>query len=116
MDAFARLRPDMSSRRNLVLAFVRDYISQWKLSPSCGEIAEGVGTSRTTVKRLVRSLVQDGHLLRIAGPRGLALPADEAAAVDRLIALGWRIDSQDRTVCGPHWPLPSAAVLDYPEV
>jgi len=115
MDAFARLRPDMSSRRNLVLAFVRDYIGRWQTSPSCGEIAEGVGTSRTTVKRLVRSLVQDGYLLRSAGPRGLALPADEAAAIERLLALGWRIDGQERTARGPDWPLPGADVLDYPE-
>ena len=110
------MRPEMSSRRNLVLAFVRDYIGTWRVSPSYGEIAAGLGTNRTRIKEAVRSLVADGHLLRTPGPRGLALPGDEAAAIERLKALGWRVDAEARALAAvTQSTLPAIPLLDYPE-
>lgn len=64
----------MASFRALVLAFVRDYLTEWGQSPSYGEIAAATGSNRTRVKRAVVSLERAGLLLRTPGTRGLALP------------------------------------------
>lgn len=73
-DGPLKLSPEMASFRALVLAFVRDYIAEWGQSPSYGEIAAGVHSNRTRVKRAVVSLERAGLLLRTPGTRGLALP------------------------------------------
>ncbi len=70
-----RLRPEMSSRRLLVLAFVRGYIGRWHGSPSIGEIAAGCGISRSHVRGLIAALVRTGLLTKRPGERGLGLPA-----------------------------------------
>lgn len=93
-----RQRPEMVSQRLLVLKFVRDYIGQWGYSPSYGEIAAALDTNRTRIKRAIRSLERDQLLLRTPGPRGLALPNDEQAALRQLRSLGWQIDEKGQFV------------------
>jgi hypothetical protein len=66
----------MASFRALVLDFVRDYIARWGQSPSYGEIAAGLTSNRTRVKRALRSLELAGLLLRRPGTRGISLPGD----------------------------------------
>lgn len=73
-EAARRLSPAMASFRALVLGFVRGYLTEWGQSPSYGEIAAGLGSNRTRVKRAVVSLEKAGLLLRTPGTRGLALP------------------------------------------
>jgi hypothetical protein len=90
--AGARLKPEMASRRLLVLDFVRRYIERWGQSPSYSEIAAGVGIGRARAHQLVRRLVTSGHLLRTPGPRGLALPDQRDEAVRQLRELGWTVD------------------------
>lgn len=69
-----KLSPEMVSFRALVLAFVRDYLTEWGQSPSYGEIAAGTGSNPTRAKRAVRSLAKEGLLIRTPGTRGLSLP------------------------------------------
>lgn len=99
-----RLRPEMASRRLIVLEFVRSYITQWNGSPSLGEIANGCAISRTRARQLVARLVRDGKLLRKPGPRGLSLPERRDEALRRLRDLGWSIDSELNTItaASPH--------------
>ncbi|WP_275230908.1 LexA family protein [Novosphingobium album (ex Liu et al. 2023)] len=110
----------MASRRLLLLAFVRDYIARWGESPSHGEIASGLGISRTRARQLIKALVRSGQLLHRPGPRGLSLPAQRDEAVRRLRDLGWKVD-EDLARASPESPaapcaktsLPGPIVLDY---
>lgn len=114
-DASLRLRPEMTSRRNLVLAFVSDYIQRWQNSPSYGEIANGLNISPTRARQLVQALVKSGQLLRKPGPRGISLPAVRDEAVRQLRELGWQVDEdlgQANAPCALS-PLPARVVLDY---
>lgn len=96
-DAAAlRLAPDMASLRLLVLSFVRAYIGRWGASPSYGEIAAATRSNRTRVRKAVRSLSDDGLILRAAGPRGLSLPDRRDEALRVLKALGWEIWPSER--------------------
>lgn len=115
-DASARLKPEMASRRLLVLAFVRQYIERWKRSPSYGEIAAGVGVGRARAHQLVRRLVADGQLLRTPGPRGLSLPDKRDEAIRQLRELGWSVDEDVETVRRPytHSKLLDLPPLTYP--
>lgn len=97
-----QLSPDMACFRALVLAFVGEYIAQWQISPSYGEIAARLETSRTRVKKAVRSLIDDRLLYRIEGPRGLRLPTQHEDAMRIL---------RER---GTNPPLLPPAELDYP--
>lgn len=110
-----RLAPEMSSRRLLVLAFVRDYIGRWSDSPSHGEIAAGLGISRTRSRQLVKSLVKSGQLLSRPGPRGLSMPTLRDEAVRQLRELGWTVDDdlgEMRAPCA-NSTLPAPILLDY---
>lgn len=107
----ARLRPEMASQRLLVLNFVRDYWGRWGGSPSQGEIAAGLRIHRDRVRRAVRSLRRDGLLLSTPGPRGLALPEAEEAAIRQLRGAGWTIDAAARRAAKA--PLLPPAELDY---
>jgi DNA-binding MarR family transcriptional regulator len=110
-----RLKPEMTSRRLLVLAFVRDYLARWGSSPSYGEIANGLGISPTRARQLVKALVASGQLLRRPGPRGLYLPTLRDEAVRQLRELGYVVDEDIFTVCLPcaHSTLPARPMLDY---
>lgn len=114
-----RLAPEMASFRALVLDFVRCYLTRWGQSPSYGEIAAGLDSNRTRVKRAVVSLEREGLLLRRKGTRGLALP-DEIARARQLLeragvlpASGSKVVGQQGTpVTNP--TLPGIPALDYP--
>ena len=113
--AGGRLRPEMASRRLLVLAFVREYIRDKGGSPSYGEIASKLGTNRERIRKAVNSLAREGLLLRTPGPRGLALPEARDEALRVLGRLGYPLDAasgafMDRV---PDSGLPVAPVLDY---
>ena len=102
-----RLCPQMVSTRLLVLAFVGDYIAQWRASPSLGEIANSVGVSRSTVRKAVQRLVKSGALVKVPGHRGLSLPITpiDARGID---AMG------PGAAGGVNAPLAMVPVLDYP--
>ncbi|GAA3254658.1 hypothetical protein GCM10020258_12540 [Sphingomonas yabuuchiae] len=76
MDEQLRLQPAMVSRRLLVLTFIRAYVDRWGGSPSIGEIAQGIGASRTRVQAALRSLEQDKQIIRRPGARGSCCPTD----------------------------------------
>lgn len=110
-----RLAPEMASRRLLVLAFVRDYIARWGASPSHGEIAAGLGISRTRSRQLVKALVKSGQLLSRPGPRGLSMPGLRDEAVRQLRELGWTVDDDVGEMRAPcaNSTLPASPLLDY---
>jgi DNA-binding IclR family transcriptional regulator len=89
----------MGSTRLLVLAFVRQYFARWGQSPSQGEIANGLNLPRDRVRKALKRLSAQGHLLRQGGERGLALPGDIEAAAALLRSVGY-------TVTRPVSPLP----------
>lgn len=90
-----RLTPTMASFRLLVLAFVREYIGLTGHSPSYGEIAAKLNSNRTRVRKAVKSLSEEGLLLRTPGPRGLTLPSMRQEAIRQLRQLGWQIDEDN---------------------
>ncbi|MBB4611511.1 GntR family transcriptional regulator [Sphingomonas yabuuchiae] len=111
MDEQLRLQPAMVSRRLLVLTFIRAYVDRWGGSPSIGEIAQGIGASRTRVQAALRSLEQDKQIIRRPGARGIMLPDRLEEAVRDLRAAGFIVD--DDIVRGPFPILPLAPELDY---
>lgn len=110
-----KLAPEMSSRRLLVLAFVRDYLAKWGESPSHGEIAAGLGISRTRSRQHVKALVKSGQLLSRPGPRGLSMPTLRDEAVRQLRELGWTVDDDVGEMRAPcaNSTLPGSTLLDY---
>lgn len=108
-----RLRPEMSSRRLLVLTFVRGYIGRHGGSPSIGEIAAGCSISRPRAREHVKGLVRAGLVLKRAGPRGLSLPGERAEAIRHLRDLGWWVDEAGNRATFPDSTLPAIAALDY---
>lgn len=106
----------MASFRLLALAFITEYIGENGASPSYGEIAAALESSRERVRKAVRSLELDGLLLRSPGPRGLTLPTLRDAAVRQLRELGWKVDEDLRRVAEPVTdpPLLPPIELDYP--
>lgn len=111
-----RLRPEMASFRLLALRFVRQYIADYGMSPSQGEIARGLDATRTRVRDALKSLAADGLLLRTPGERGLRLPDEREAALQTLRALGYRVEGEVVTDEGarPVSTLPAGPELDYP--
>lgn len=91
-DPATKLSPAMSSRRLIVLAFVRDYIQRNGGSPSLREIANALAVSTVRVKRLLDRLIEQGELVRTPGPRGLRLPTMRDAAVRLLREHGFLVD------------------------
>jgi DNA-binding MarR family transcriptional regulator len=91
----------MVSFRALVFAFVRDYWARWGQSPSYGEIAAHLASSRTRVKQAVLALAKEGRIVRVPGPRGLRLPTEQEEALRKLAELGWRIDPDSETAVPP---------------
>ena len=115
-DAAPRLRPEMASFRLLVLGFVRDYLDRHRVSPSQGEIRNGLRTTRTRVRDALRSLEKDGLIIRTPGKRGLSLPSLRDEAIRRLREMGFAVDEDIMQITRPRGPnstlLPPAS-LDY---
>jgi predicted transcriptional regulator len=111
MEEPLRLTSSMSSRKLLVLAFVRAFIERWQGSPSIGEIAEGTGASRTRVKAALCALEEEKLIVRRKGARGIMLPDRLAEAVRDLRAAGYVVDED--FVRGPITSLPPVVELDY---
>jgi len=82
----------MVSLRLQVLDFVHDYIGEWRVSPSLGEIAAAVSSNRVRVLRAVDNLAASGLLVKRPGARGLALPNQCDEAVRLLEDMGMRVD------------------------
>ncbi|MEL7783769.1 hypothetical protein AAG607_12155 [Citromicrobium bathyomarinum] len=106
----------MASFRLLVLDFVREYLTLNGASPSYAEIAAGLECSRTRVKHAIRSLVRDRLLLQGDTPRSLAMPTERDAAIRALVGLGYRVDTDARTIAEPVTdpPLLPTSSLTYP--
>ena len=114
-DASLRLKPEMASRRLLVLAFVREYITRWGQSPSYGEISNALAISPTRARQLVKALVASGQLIRSPGPRGITLPTLRDEAIRQLRELGFSVDEDILTLRAPcaHSTLRRPIVIDY---
>lgn len=91
-----RLEPAMASFRLLVLAFVRQYISEHGEGPSYGEIAAKLDSNRERVRKAVKRLVKDGQLIRTPGERGLKLPGVIDESIRQLREAGWVINEEAR--------------------
>lgn len=100
-----RLTPAMTSRRLLILVFVRDYIQRHGGSPSLREIANAIGTSPIQIKRHLDRLIEKGELVRTPGPRGLGLPTMLDAALRCLREHGI-LNDQDLMRAGHLRPAP----------
>lgn len=109
----------MASFRGLVLAFVRDYIETYGLSPSYGEIAASIqGATRRRVRDAILSLVRDGKLIKVARQRGLRLPSAHDEAVRVLREQGYTVEEAKRLVAypdGPDFTLLPPPALTYPK-
>lgn len=108
-----RLKPEMASFRLLVLAFVRDYITRFGVSPSQGEIGHALDVTRTRVRHALRSLEKDGLILRGRGERAITLPSLRDEAIRQLRDLGWTCDEQLRRIAAGS---PVSTVLPPPEL
>jgi predicted transcriptional regulator len=91
--------------RAAVLGYVRSYQAANHDSPSLGEIAVGVGTSKPHVSAILDRLEEDGALRRLpAGTRQkrpIVLANDLDSAIATLRALGWIIDNDVRSAAPP---------------
>lgn len=79
----------MASQKALVLRFVREYIHEWHISPSYGEVAAATGITRQHAQALIRQLADEALLMRVPGKhRSLEMPDRFADAVRLLKAQG----------------------------
>lgn len=108
-----RLTPEMASFRLLVLKFVRDYFAEHGASPSYGEIAAGLDSNHKRVRKAVQRLARDGELIKVPGPRGLALPDKRAEAIRMLRDQGFIVDEDILKIGVRDWPLLPQPELDY---
>jgi hypothetical protein len=110
-----QLTPEMASFRLLVLNFVRDYFAQHGGSPSYGEVAAGLHSNHKRVRKAIQRLARDGALIKVPGPRGLALPDRRAEAIRLLREQGFVVDEDILAVEGGvrDWTLLPPPELDY---
>jgi hypothetical protein len=106
-----RLRPTMVAVRLLVLDFIHDYIAQWRMSPSLGEIAAATSIDRKHAHKAVLSLSASGLVLKGPGARGIALPEQRDEAIRLLKSLGWNVDDAGRLATNR--PLMEGPAIDY---
>lgn len=106
-----QLKPTMASLRLLVLRFIQDYIAQFHVGPSLGEIGAAFSIDRSQARKAVLLLAGDGLVLKAPGTRGLALPEQRDQAVRLLRSLGWSVDDAGRMATNR--PLMEGPVIDY---
>lgn len=91
--------------RSAVLSFVRAYLARHDDSPSLGEIADGLGSTKPRVLRILSGLERDGELIRLPGAarckRRILLPEQQSRALALLRELGWEVNSSSRSISGP---------------
>lgn len=111
-DNRKRLSPEMACFRGLVLAFVREYIKKYSISPSQGEIVNAIeGATKRKVRRALVSLDKEGLLIKKPGERGLVLPEARDAALRLLQEEGYQVHEPG----GPEKPLLPPPALTYPK-
>ena len=91
-----------ASARTAVRTFVRAYLAQHDDSPSIGEIAAALRSTKPHVTRVLDGLERDGELVRLrAGPRRkgrIILPEQQARALALLTDLGWSINGDVKAI------------------
>lgn len=99
-----RVTPTACSRRLVLLAYVRAYQGKFAgISPSLGEMAAELRTSRSRIRAHLARLEREGMLLRIPGERRSILLLDdpvrlEAQALRLLRQFGWTVNDEIRSV------------------
>lgn len=95
------------SRRLRLVAFIRTYKGEHGgISPSLGEMAAALNTSRSRVSEHLQRLEHDGMISRVRGARRAILLLDdpehiEAEAVSLLRRLGWQVNDDLRQIAAP---------------
>src|SRR5258707_99321 len=101
------LSPTMSSMQNLALDFINRYFCRWGQSPTLGELAAHLGTSRKRAHEIVRQLAAKQMIEVVAGKaRGIRLvdrtmELSEQAVLARLLAEGWTVGAGSRIIFPP---------------
>lgn len=97
-----RLTPEMASRKNQVMVFIRLYWDAHGASPSIGEIAAAVGCARSRAQAAVRKLAREGRLHHVPGATRSLMPIERHdAAIALLRARGWTVDPGRRMIAAP---------------
>lgn len=93
------------SARPAIMAFLRAYHEEHDDTPSLGEIAAAVRSTKPHVSRALDRLERDGELRRLPAPprqkRRIVLPEQQARALAMLRELGWSINGDVRAVSPP---------------
>jgi DNA-binding MarR family transcriptional regulator len=88
-----------------VLRYVRSYHQERHDTPSLGEIALAVGSTKPHVSRVLSKLEQDGALIRLPAParskRRIVLSDQRQEAIDTLRALGWTVNGEVNAADAP---------------
>lgn len=88
-----RLTPEMASRKNQVLDFIRAYFATHGSGPSLSEIAEACRTNKARVQDAIRKLEREQRVNRVPGKKGGTTPiGDHAEALRQLAAQGYIIN------------------------
>jgi SOS-response transcriptional repressor LexA len=102
MEDVIRLSPAMVSRKLQVLDFILKFYRARGQGPSLGEIANGVGTSKTRVQAHVRKLHAEGLIHRTPGAhRSLRPLTQQEDALRQLRENGWVVNAELRELSGP---------------
>lgn len=105
MKSSDRLPLPTVNARAAVLSFVRAYLARHDDSPSLGEIADGLGSTKPRVLRILSGLERDGELIRLPGAarckRRILLPEQQSRALALLRQLGWEINPGSKLVQAP---------------
>jgi hypothetical protein len=103
----AMLSPTMSSMQNLAMAFIQGYFTRWGVSPTLGELAAHLSTSRKRAHEIVHQLADKQMLDVVAGKaRGIRLrdrteELSEHDVLARLLREGWTIGDGSRIIFPP---------------
>ena len=99
-----RVTPTACSRRLVLLAYIRAYQGKFAgISPSLGEMAAELRTSRSRIRAHLAHLEREGMLMRIHGERRSILLIDDPVRLEReairlLRRLGWICNDEVRSI------------------
>lgn len=101
-----RLTPLMVSRKNQVLAFIRDYYASHQVGPSITEIANAVNCARSRVQEAIRKLEREQLIHRVPNkPRGITPISSHQDAIRQLEALGYTVNPTRMELVTPPPPV-----------